>query len=96
MFEGSLQERWRETITRAWSDRTKENGFTVTEGRAGWDIGKEFLPVTVMRPWYRMPREAVAAPGSLEVSKARLAAIWSSLGKWKVSLSMAGVGLCEL
>ena len=33
---------------------------------------KELFPVRVRRPWHRVPREAVAAPGSLEVSKARL------------------------
>ena len=33
---------------------------------------KKFFPVRVLRPWHRLPREAVAAPGSLEVFKARL------------------------
>ena len=36
------------------------------------------------------PRAAVAAPGSLAVSKARLDGAWSSLGQGKVSLPMAG------
>ena len=31
---------------------------------------KKTFPVRVVRPWHRLPREAVAAPGSLEVSKA--------------------------
>ncbi|RMC17063.1 hypothetical protein DUI87_05637 [Hirundo rustica rustica] len=45
------------------------NGFPLPEGRVRWDTGKEFLLVRVVRPWHRFPREAVAASGSLEVSK---------------------------
>lgn len=45
----------------------------------------------VGRSWHRVPREAVAAPGSLEVPKARLdTEAWSHLGQWKVSLPMVG------
>jgi len=43
----------------------------------------------VVRPWPRLPREAVAAH-SLAVLKARLDGALSSLGSWKVSLLMAG------
>ena len=50
---------------------------------------EEILPVRVLRPWHGVPRAAVAAPGSLEVSKGRLDRAWSSLGQWKVSLPMA-------
>jgi len=45
--------------------------------------------VRVVRPWPRLPREAVAAP-SLAVFKARLDGALSSLVWWKVSLPMAG------
>jgi len=44
--------------------------------------------VRVVRPWNRLPREAVAAT-SLEVFKARLDVPLSNLVQWKVSLSMA-------
>ena len=44
----------------------------------------------VVRPWPRLPREAVAAP-SLAVLKARLDGAESTLGWWKGSLLMAGV-----
>ncbi|RLV71504.1 hypothetical protein DV515_00017381, partial [Chloebia gouldiae] len=40
-------------------------------GRDGWDIGKEFLAVRVVRPWDGIPGESVAT-SSLEVSKAKL------------------------
>ena len=43
----------------------------------------------VMKPWPRLPREAVAAP-SLAVLKARLDGALSTLGWWKMSLLMAG------
>jgi len=43
----------------------------------------------LVRPWPRLPREAVAAP-SLAVLKARLDGALSSLVWWKMSLLMAG------
>jgi len=43
----------------------------------------------VVRPWPRLPREAVAAP-SLAGLKARLDGALSTLGWWKMSLPMAG------
>jgi len=43
----------------------------------------------VVRPWPRLPREAVPAP-SLAVLKARLDGAVSSLVWWKMSLLMAG------
>ena len=42
----------------------------------------------VVRPWPRLPREAVAAP-SLAVLKARLDGAVSTLVWWKMSLLMA-------
>ncbi|TRZ11063.1 hypothetical protein HGM15179_016049 [Zosterops borbonicus] len=39
--------------------------------------------------WNGIPRAAVAAP-SLEVSKARLDGVWSSLGWWKCGFGWAG------
>jgi len=43
----------------------------------------------VVRPWPRLPREAVAAP-SLAGFKARLDGALSTLVWWKMSLLMAG------
>lgn len=36
------------------------------------------------------PRDVVAAPGSLAVTKARMDGAGSTLGQWKVTLPMAG------
>jgi len=52
--------------------------------------GRNFFTMGVVRPWHRLPREAVAAP-SLEVFKARLDGALSNLVWWKGSLPMAGV-----
>jgi len=65
------------------------NGFKLKEGRFRLDIRKKFFTVTVVRPWNRLPREAVAAP-SLAVLKARLDRALSNLVWWKGSLPMAG------
>jgi len=43
----------------------------------------------VVRPWPRLPRQAVAAP-SLAVLKARLDGALNTLGWWKMSLLVAG------
>lgn len=53
---------------RACSDRMRGNGFTLTESRVRFGFRKELFPVRVLR----LPQETVAAPGSLEESKARM------------------------
>jgi len=76
-------------FTRAGSDRTRSKGFEVKESRFRLDIRKKLFSMRVVRPWHRLPREAVAAP-SLAVFKARLNGALSNLVWWKVSLPMAG------
>jgi len=76
-------------FTRACRDRTRGNGFKLKERSFGSDRRKKFLSLRVVRPWHRLPREAVAAP-SLAVFKARLDGALSSLGWGKVSLPVAG------
>jgi len=51
---------------------------------------KKFFPMRVVRHWPRLPREAVAAPSSLAVFKARLGGALRNLVWWKMSLLMAG------
>ena len=65
-------------FTRECSDRTRGNGSKLKEGRFRLEIKKKFFPMRVVRPWPRVPREAVAAP-SLEVFKVRLDRAWSNL-----------------
>jgi len=65
-------------FTRAYSDRTRVNGSKLKEGRFRLDTRKKFFTMGVMTHWYRLPREAVAAP-SLEVFKARLDGVLSNL-----------------
>jgi len=67
------------------------DSFKLKKGKFRLDIRKKFFIMRVVRPWPRLPREAVAAP-SLAVFKARLDEGLSNLVWWKVSLSMAGSG----
>jgi len=76
-------------FARAWSERTRGNGFKLKEDRFRLDTRKKFFTMRVVRHWNRLPREAVAAP-SLAVFKARLAGALSNLVWWKVSLPIAG------
>jgi len=76
-------------FTRVCSDRTRGNGCKLKESRFRLDIRKKFFTMRVLRPWPRLPREAVAAT-SLTVFKARLDGALSNLVWWKMSLLMAG------
>ena len=87
--ERGLLESWKGTFTRACSDSTRGNGFNLKEDGFRLDVRKKFFTVRVVRPWPRLPREAVAAP-SLAVFKARLDGALSTLVWWKLSLLMAG------
>jgi len=52
--------------------------FKLKEGRFRLVIRKKSFTLRVVRPWHRLPREAVAA-SSLAVFKARLDGAWSNL-----------------
>jgi len=69
-------------FTGVCSDRRRGNGFKLKEGRFRLDMKKKFFILMVVRPWHKLPREAVAAP-SLAVLKARLDGALSNLVWWK-------------
>ncbi|KAK4829888.1 hypothetical protein QYF61_007280 [Mycteria americana] len=77
-LKGAYKKAGEGLFTRACSDRTRGNGFKLKEGRFRPDIRKKFFTVRVVRPWNRLPREAVDAP-SLEVFKDRLDGALSNL-----------------
>lgn len=65
-------------LTRAHSDRTRENGCKIKEGRFRLAIREKFFTVRMVLYWNKLFREAVDAP-SLEMVKVGLDWALSSL-----------------
>jgi len=63
---------------RTCSNRTRENGFKLEEGRFRLDTRKKLFTVSVVRHRNRLPREVVDAP-STEAFRARLDGALSNL-----------------
>ena len=70
-LKGDYEQEGNQLFTRVDSDRTREKGFNLKEGRFRLDIRGKFITKGVVTCWDMLPREAVDAP-SLEVLNTRL------------------------
>ncbi|KAK4806242.1 LOW QUALITY PROTEIN: hypothetical protein QYF61_013386 [Mycteria americana] len=77
-LKGAYKKDGERLFSRACSDRTRDNGFKLKEGRFRLDIRKKFFTLRVVKHWHRLPREVVDAP-SLETFKVRLDGALSNL-----------------
>jgi len=71
------------------SNRTKENGFKLKEGRFRLHVSGKLFTEMVVRIWHRLLREAMNAP-SLKALEARLDRALDSLSCWVAALPRHG------
>ena len=77
-LKGAYKKAGKQLFIRACSDRMRENGFKLEEGRFRLDMRKKIFTVRPVRHWNRLPSKVVDAP-SLEAFKARLDGALSNL-----------------
>ena len=87
--EGAYRKDGENIFGRDCCDRTRSNGFKLTEGRFRLDIRKKIFALRVTKPGHKFPREVVGAP-SLEMFQGRLDVALGNLIQLKMSLLMAG------
>jgi len=54
-LKGAYRKAREGVFTKAWSDRTRGNGFKLKEGSFRSDIRKKFFAMRVVRHWNRLP-----------------------------------------
>jgi len=77
-LKGAYRKDVENVYSRARSDRTRSNGFKLSEGRFRLDIRKKCFMRRVVKHWNRFPRQVVDAP-SLETFKVGLDGALSKL-----------------
>ena len=85
-LKGAYKQEGEWLFTRVDSDRTREDGFKLRQGRFRLGIRRMLFTQKVVTHWNRLPKEAVDAL-SLEV---RLDVALGSLVCWLVTLHIAG------
>jgi len=77
-LKGAYKKDGDKLFSRACSDKTKDNGFKMKEGRFRLYVRMKLFTVRVVKHWKMLPREVVDAP-SLEMFKVGLDEALSNL-----------------